>query len=58
VGRCLLISFSYSEDTKLKVHEHIRKGFPSKTVEIITGRGTNVEIPSGMAEKVQDLAIA
>ncbi len=58
VGRCLLVSFSYSEFTKLKIHHHIRKGFPSKTIEIITGRATNVEIPSRMAEKVQDLAIA
>jgi len=58
VGRCLLVSFSYSEGTKLRIHEHIRNGFPNKTIEIITGRATNVEIPSVMAEKVQDLAIA
>ena len=46
VGRCLLVSFSYSEGTKLKIHEHIRKGFPSKTIEIITGRAANVKILS------------
>jgi hypothetical protein len=58
VGRCLLVSYSYSEGTKLKIHEHIREGFPSRTIEIITGRAMNVEIPSRMGEKVQDLAIA
>jgi hypothetical protein len=58
VGRCLLVSFSYSEGTKLKIHEHIRKGFPSKTIEIIIAKATKVEIPSRITEKVQDLAIA
>ena len=58
VGRCLIASFSYSEETKLKIHEHIRNGFPPKTIEVITGRGTSVEIPKHIAEKVQDLAIA
>ena len=58
VGRCIVVSFSYSDETKLKIHEHIRRGFPVKTLEIITGRPKNVEIPSSIAEKVQDLAIA
>ena len=58
VGRCIPVSFSYSEKTKLKIHEHIRKGFPAKIIQIITGRATAVEIPTRIAEKVQDLAIA
>lgn len=58
VGRCIIVSFSYSDKTKLKIHDHIRRGFPAKTLEIITGRPTNVEIPPRIAEKVQDLAIA
>jgi hypothetical protein len=58
VGRCLLVSFSYSEKTKLKIHEHIRRGFPARTIQIITGKRTNVEISARIAEKVQDLAIA
>jgi len=58
VGRCIPVSFSYSEKTKLKIHEHIRKGFPGKMIQIITGRPTGVEIPTRIAEKVQDLAIA
>lgn len=58
VGRCILVSFSYSDATKLKIHEHIRKGFPAKTIDIITGRPTRVEIPARIARRVQDLAIA
>jgi hypothetical protein len=58
VGRCLIAFFSYSEEIKLKIHEHIRQGFPSKVIEIITGRSMNVEFPSRIAEKVQDLAVA
>ena len=42
----------------MKVHEYIKRGFPSRMINIITGRPTNVEIPSRIAEKVQDLAIA
>jgi hypothetical protein len=58
VGRCLILSFSYSDKTKLKIHEHIRNGFPARTIEIITSRPTTVEIPNNIADKVQDLAIA
>jgi hypothetical protein len=29
VGRCIPVSFYYSEKTKLKIHEHIRKASPS-----------------------------
>jgi len=58
VGRCILVSFSYSDATKLKIHEHIRKGFPAKTIDIITGRPTRVEIPAKIARRVQDLAVA
>nr|MDO8135070.1 hypothetical protein [Candidatus Njordarchaeum guaymaensis] len=58
VGRCIPVSFSYSESTRLKIHEHIRNGFPSKMIEIIIGRQMRVEIPSKIAERVQDLAIA
>jgi hypothetical protein len=58
VGRCIPVSFSYSDQTKLKIHEHIRKGFPTKMIDIITGRRTNIEIPSRIAEKAQDLAMA
>jgi predicted metallopeptidase len=58
VGRCVLVSFSYSDTTKLKIHEHIRKGFPAKMIEVITGRPTRVEIPAKIARRVQDLAIA
>lgn len=58
VGRCILVSFSYSDATKSKIHEHIRKGFPAKMIEIIKGRSTRVEIPAKIARRVQDLAIA
>jgi hypothetical protein len=58
VGRCILVSYSYSEETKLKIHEHIRKGFPAKMIEVTTGRPTRVEIPAKIAVRVQDLAIA
>ena len=58
VGRCILVSFSYSDATKLKIHEHIRKGFPAKMIEIITGKRTQVEIPAKIARRVQNLAIA
>lgn len=58
VGRCLIVSFSYSKKTIRKIHGHIRKGFPPRQIEIITGRVTKVEIPRRIAEKVQDLAIA
>jgi len=58
VGRCILVSFSYSDATKLKIHEHIRNGFPAKMIEIVTGRPTSVEIPAEIATRVQDLAIA
>ena len=57
VGRCILVSYSYSDKTKLKIHEHIRKGFPAKMIEIITGKRTQVEIPAKIARKVQELAI-
>jgi hypothetical protein len=33
VGRCIPVSFSYSEETKLKIHEHIRNGFSSKALK-------------------------
>ena len=58
MGRCILVSFSYSDATKLKIHEHIRNGFPAKMIEIATGRPTPVEIPAEIATRVQDLAIA
>jgi hypothetical protein len=58
VGRCIPVSFSYSKATKLKIHEHIRKGFPSSIIETVKGRPTKVEIPSKIAEEVQTLAIA
>jgi hypothetical protein len=58
VGRCIPVSFSYSEKTKLKIHEHIKKGFPSKTIHLIEGKPTKVVILARIAEKVQDLAIA
>ena len=58
VGRCILVSFSYSDVTKSKIHEHIRKGFPVKIIEIITGKRTQAEIPAKIARRVQDLATA
>jgi len=58
VGRCILVSFSYSDVTKSKIHEHIRKGFPAKMIEIITGRPTRVEIPAKIATRIQNLAMA
>ena len=56
VGRCIIVSYSYSEKTKLRIHEHIRKGFPVKMIEIITGKRTQVEIPAKIARRIQDLA--
>jgi hypothetical protein len=58
VGRCVPVSFSYSDDTIRKIHDHIRNGFPAKIIEIITGRSVSVEIPAIIAERVQDLTIA
>jgi hypothetical protein len=57
IGRCIPVSFSYSEETKMKIHEHIRKGFPPKTIDVVTGKLTNVEIPSEIGVRVQDLAL-
>ena len=57
VGRCIPVSFAYSDEIKLRIHQHIREGFPSTTIEIIMGKKMKVEIPSRIAEKVQDLAI-
>ena len=42
----------------MKIHEHIRRGSPPKIIEIVRGRAIKVEIPSKIAEKVQNLAIA
>ena len=58
VGRCILVSFSYSDATKLKIHEHIRKGFPARMIEIVTGRPTHVEISAEIAGRIQELAMA
>lgn len=58
MGRRILVSFSYSDATKSKIHEHIRKGFSAKMIESVTGRPTRVEIPARTARRVQDLAIA
>ena len=58
VSRCIPVSFAYSDATKLKIHEHIRDGFPAKMIEIITDTPTSVEIPAEIARRVQDLAIA
>jgi len=58
VGRCIPVSFSYSEKTKLKIHEHIKKGFPSRAIQITEGKPTKVEISRSIAEKIQDLTIA
>jgi len=58
VGRCLILSFSYSDKTIRKIHDHIRKGVPPKQIEIITGRSAKVEIPDKIARKIQSLAIA
>jgi hypothetical protein len=57
VGRCIPVSFSYSKETKKKIHEHIRKGFPPRMIQIVGGKPSRVEIPSEIAEKVQSLAI-
>lgn len=46
-GRCVVVSWSYSDAAELKIHEHISNGFPTNVIEIITGRPTRVEIPSG-----------
>lgn len=32
VGRCLIVSFSYSNQTIQKIHDHIRKGVPPKQI--------------------------
>lgn len=58
VSRCLLVSFKYSPDTVRKVHEHIKDGFPLKTMQIITGKPTKVDIPREIAEKTKDLVLA
>ena len=57
-GRRIIVSYACSEATKLKIHEHIRKGFPAKMIEIITGKRTQVEIPGKIAGKIEALAIA
>jgi hypothetical protein len=58
VGRCIIVSYSYSEATKLRIHEHIRKGFPAKTIEIMTGKKTQVVIPAKIARRIEALAVA
>lgn len=57
VGRCIIVSYSYSEATKMRIHEHIRKGFPAKTIEIMTGKKTQVVIPAKIARRIEALAI-
>ena len=56
VGRCMPVSFSYSKQTQLKIHELETiphwNGFPSRTIQIINGKPTKVEIPSEIAERV------
>ena len=58
VGRCILVSFSYSDMTKSKIYEHIRKGFPVKIIGITTGKRTQAEIPAKIATRIQNLAVA
>jgi len=50
VGRCIPVSFSYSKETQLKIHEHIRDGFPPRVVQIVNGKPAKVEIPSEQRE--------
>jgi hypothetical protein len=57
VGRSIIVSYSYSEKKKLRIHEHTRKGFPAEMIEISTGRRTQVEIPGKIARKMEALAI-
>jgi hypothetical protein len=58
VGRCLIVSFAYSDETIRKIHEHIRDGFPARAIQITLGRRTKVEIPKAIADKVKDLVLA
>jgi hypothetical protein len=57
VGGYIPISFSYWKATKLKIHEHIRTGFPFRTTGIVKRRPTKVEISSRIAKNEQSLAI-
>jgi hypothetical protein len=50
------VSYSYSDKTKLKIHEHIRKGLSGKTIEIMIGKRTQVEIPAKIARRIQEPA--
>jgi hypothetical protein len=58
VGRCIPVSFSYSDETKMRIHEHIRQGFPARVIDVVAGRPTSVEIPSDIGVRVQDLVLA
>jgi hypothetical protein len=57
VSRCIPVSFSYSDRTRLMIHDHIRDGFPQKVVEVMMGEPTNVDIPAEIGMKVQELAV-
>lgn len=57
VSRCIPVSFSYSEQTRLRIHDHIRNGFPQKIVEVMMGELTSIEIPPDIGMRVQELAV-
>jgi len=58
VGRCIPVSYSYSGETKLKIHEHIRKGFPPRFIDVIAGKSRRVEIPEDIGLRVQNLVVS
>jgi hypothetical protein len=57
VSRCIPISFSYSDQTRLMIHDHIRNGFPQRDVDVMMGEPTCVEIPPEIGIRVQELAV-
>ena len=57
-SRCLLVSYKYSPNTIRQIHEHIKNGFPQKTIDVIAGKPMDVELPLDIAERVKDLVLA
>jgi hypothetical protein len=56
VGRCIPVSYSHSEKTQLKIHDHIKHGFPARTIVLLSRKPGTVEIRATEAEEAQKIA--
>jgi len=58
ISRLMPISFTYSEATKRRIHEHIAKGSPKHYIELTKGKPRKIEIPKQYAEQIKVTSIA